>query len=260
LLASVRGEYVQFLDADDLLEPDKLRRHVTFLEERPDVGLVYGDVRYFSSDRPELRYSMLETDKDWMPRLSGTGCELLEHLVRFNIMSFNAALFRRSTMDEVGPFDDGDVTPLADWDYLFRCAAHGHRFEYGDWPQTMTLMRWHPTSMSSDRRYMLRATLCFRRRLKTMLDDPELLRENARLHGNDHGELGTEEIAAGRTRAGMSHLLRAVWFSKGIRQKRAWAARLLLAPVVPATSFKRIARGSLRSQMRYALRRAFRLT
>lgn len=37
------GEYVAILDSDDLWHPDKLARQVKFLENNPDVGLVYAN-------------------------------------------------------------------------------------------------------------------------------------------------------------------------------------------------------------------------
>src|SRR5262249_32741505 len=56
-----RGSYIQFLDADDLLEERKIEHHVVFLEENPEVDLVYSGVRYFKTGFPdERRYSMLE--------------------------------------------------------------------------------------------------------------------------------------------------------------------------------------------------------
>ena len=53
------GQYVQFLDADDLLERDKLRGHVAVLEAEPDLDIVYGPVRYFADDRPNKRFLSL---------------------------------------------------------------------------------------------------------------------------------------------------------------------------------------------------------
>ena len=43
-----RGEYVAFLDSDDLWVPTKLARQVEVLEKRPAVGLVYGQFTRFS--------------------------------------------------------------------------------------------------------------------------------------------------------------------------------------------------------------------
>ena len=52
------GEYIQYLDADDYLEPDKISRQVQFLEETK-ADVVYGDWRYRRHFR-DNRLSFLE--------------------------------------------------------------------------------------------------------------------------------------------------------------------------------------------------------
>jgi glycosyltransferase involved in cell wall biosynthesis len=55
-LRCARGEFVAFLDADDAWLPDKLERQLKVMEDRPDVGFVFGDV-YLSID-PDPSYPM----------------------------------------------------------------------------------------------------------------------------------------------------------------------------------------------------------
>lgn len=46
------GDYLAFLDADDLSMPRRLEQQVSYLQERPEVDAVFGDVEQFS-DPPE---------------------------------------------------------------------------------------------------------------------------------------------------------------------------------------------------------------
>jgi glycosyltransferase involved in cell wall biosynthesis len=44
LLALARGSWLQYLDADDYLLPDKIERQIAFLGEHPDADIVYSPI------------------------------------------------------------------------------------------------------------------------------------------------------------------------------------------------------------------------
>ena len=92
------GDLVAFLDADDLWPEEKLERQVETLRTRPDVDVLFGQVRQF--DEPA--------------RLRPPQPGLL----------WGAMLVRRSTIDRVGPFStEWRVGELMEW--LFRAREAG---------------------------------------------------------------------------------------------------------------------------------------
>ncbi len=127
-LKAARGEYINFLDADDLLLPEKLSMQVAYLEAHPEVDIIYGDTEYFYEDgteRSPRRFSLgLRTPP--YP-LSGN---MLEVLVINSVFAVHAALVRRSRLLEVGGFDER-LLSAEDHDLWLRMATYC-QFHYND--------------------------------------------------------------------------------------------------------------------------------
>lgn len=169
-LAVARGEYIQFLDADDLLASNKLAVQVAYLEAHPTADLVYGDMRYFRHGEPAvLSRSADMHDVTWVHGVQGQGEELVNALVEGNMMVSNAPLLRAALLQRVGPFAE-ELRWVEDWQYWVRCAIAGASFHYDPTPDAWALVRVHPTSTSHNARRMHDHEVLVRRQLIRQLE------------------------------------------------------------------------------------------
>jgi glycosyltransferase involved in cell wall biosynthesis len=244
-LAQASGEYIQFLDADDLIESQKLERQVQFLEQHPEVEIVFSEARYFQTgNSTALRYSPHEPDTPWTPKISAKGIEVLSLLLKDNIMVVSSPLLRRAVTTEVGPFD-GAVRGIEDWHYWLRCALKNKHFHYEDGEGMRTLIRMHPSSMSTDKRMMLRSTLLMHRKVVEMVADDEVLQLNRQRMCEREGFLGIEEVVAGELMTGIAQLLKAAAMDRLPRQRAKWFLCAVSAPFVSKERLQRMVTSSV---------------
>lgn len=249
-----RGRYIQFLDADDLLEDRKIECHVEVLETHPEVDIAYGSARYFKLENTsDLTFSMQEADQPWMPNVSGSGKELLLALVRQNIMVVSAALIRKQVIEDVGEFDIC-FSALEDWDYWLRCAVKGKWFQYLEAENTLSLIRWHPDSLSKDRHKMDSHLRRLRRKLNKSSLDSDVLTLNKKLASNFEGHKGIEEVQFGKLITGMHLLFRAGLSCPDLRDKVKWFYLVGIAPFSFRMSFSHLAYLPIRASLRKIVR------
>jgi glycosyltransferase involved in cell wall biosynthesis len=135
-MASARGAYLSFLDADDLWTPDKLELQLAALRRRSDAGVAYSWTSEIDlAGRPLGRH----------PPVRHEGDVYAPMLLDFFVGSGSNALLRREVIERVGEFDPG-YQGVEDWDYFLRVAA---RWPFVVVPRYQILYRQSPHSVSS---------------------------------------------------------------------------------------------------------------
>ena len=112
-----RGEFLQYLDSDDLLLPAKFRLQVAGLREAPECGVSYGMTRFTAAGGPPGETPWKRTGEQ-----IGT---LFPSLLRSRWWGTSTPLYRRSVTDAAGPWSS--LTNEEDWEYDCRIAAGGVR-------------------------------------------------------------------------------------------------------------------------------------
>jgi glycosyltransferase involved in cell wall biosynthesis len=115
-----RGEFIQYLDSDDVLLPDKFALQVAGFRANPGCGVAYGFTRYRHADgRTEAR--------PW--KGSGTRVEaMFPSFLQSRWWDTPTPLYRASVCDAAGPWTSLRVEE--DWEYDCRIAALGTKLSY----------------------------------------------------------------------------------------------------------------------------------
>lgn len=138
-IAESDSEFVALLDADDLWHPAKLALQLSVLDERPDVGLCYSE--FFTWDGAAAPAFAASCDARLDEGLSGW---IYPKMLLTNFVLPSSAVFRRSAMEQLGPFlcDDQQTD---DWEYTVRASR---QFPFAKLATPLVAYRQHPRSLS----------------------------------------------------------------------------------------------------------------
>lgn len=136
-VAKAKGEFISFIDADDLWTPNKLELQLKALQDHPQAAVAYSWTDWIDQSGQFLRAGGHIT-------VNGNAYEKL--LIRDFIESGSNTLIRKQALDEVGGFDPS-VTPPEDWDMWLRLAE---KYEFITVEEPQVLYRISPNSASFD--------------------------------------------------------------------------------------------------------------
>jgi glycosyltransferase involved in cell wall biosynthesis len=115
-LKMAQGEFIAFLDSDDLWLPQKLERQIGILDASPDVGLICSNAFVLSGTK---RSSNLYLQNYKRP-MKGN---LLAELLNDNFIITSSCAVRRSLLDLIGEFSEEELLKgVEDYDLWLRAA------------------------------------------------------------------------------------------------------------------------------------------
>lgn len=140
-LAVAKGEFVAFLDADDLFLPNKIEKQIGYLQAHPECGVCYCDIFHFRANAPD-KFLFLEQGMY-------SGDEVFERLLQRFFINPLSVVARRSAIDVAHGFNPQYRT-AEDFDLFLRMAYAGVRFEH--MPEKLAKYRMQSASLSYDPR------------------------------------------------------------------------------------------------------------
>ena len=204
-----RGEYIAFMDHDDLWEPGKIRRQVQALDADPHAGLVFTQAWVMEGGRIKDVYPVLPEPTSFLAKA-------YENLLHWCYIPMSSVLARRACLpglDGSGPFDP-QLQLAEDWDLWLRIAPrHGLIFI----PEPLTRYVITPgrvTERIADLRLESIAVFQKQIRANPRLASSDLERCKATLY-RLHEEAGYWLLNEGRRREARQ-LLRAAWKLKPV--------------------------------------------
>ncbi|MGC1395144.1 MAG: glycosyltransferase family A protein [Coleofasciculaceae cyanobacterium] len=133
-IAQAQGEYVAFVDADDLWEPTKLEKQLHYLETNLEVGLVHTWLTGIDrQSKPTGRVICSQIEGD-----------VWQQIVEKNQVACSSVMVRRCCFETVGVFDK-NLKFAEDWDLWIRFAT---RYHFAVIKEPLVRYREHPNSKS----------------------------------------------------------------------------------------------------------------
>jgi glycosyltransferase involved in cell wall biosynthesis len=111
-----KGEFIQYLDSDDLLYPEKIQKQVDYLKNNVDCDGVWGGWAKGTVEKNEIIISLARRD-------------LLTQFLTEHCIHTLAFLFRRSIVEKIGEWDIA-IKRNQEIDFQIRGVLEGANFQY----------------------------------------------------------------------------------------------------------------------------------
>jgi len=195
--ARAAGEYIQLLDADDLLAKRKFEVQLELFNKYPLGALVYGDAYAFNH---QIKAGAREFTKFTLrnPPISGGGTTMAMHMVYDNIFLISSPLFKKTMLEKLVGFNKS-ITAFEDWDFWYRAILVGEEFIYDNSQGTEFFVRAHGNNTTLNRHKMWKSKIEARSAimalLASMIKEKKSVQLDLQAIWNRHDSLCYEELA-----------------------------------------------------------------
>ena len=205
------GEFIAWIDADDLCSPDRLAMQVDYLARNSSVQLIASDFVGFDCNGlleqnniysyyqmlknvrlDEIFNKRLTIRSTEIPYLSDSGNDVYnvysghvwQHLVFGNFLHPPTVMIRADAARRAGPLRE-DIPTCEDWEFFIRVAKLG-MIAFVDSP--LIKYRYHPEQMSSATSSLKKALSCLRVLKLLMADNPQFVESNTKRFADTQAE------------------------------------------------------------------------
>jgi glycosyltransferase involved in cell wall biosynthesis len=230
-LQSVTGQYVSFLDHDDLWHPQKLEKQMALFAQRPDAGMVICGRQFFD------HYTHKVTSQH--PAEASLD---VHTLLSMQAIALQSVVIKKSVLDEIGNFDQ-TVSGADDWELTIRIAA---KYPVLGVPECLVDIRGHEGQQSINSDYMYNRIVVVLDRYKDLhsgCEECRAARVKAYHFLNEmyyQQMLGQAKTAAKGKRPGQAVVL----LVKGLRRHPQALARVPLRALQRVGLLKKVEQGS----------------
>lgn len=198
------GELIQFLDADDLLSPDKLKIQVSLMQQN-DAALVFSSSRFFKMEEGQ-QISQQKYPDGFLAEDSLSGHALLKKLIINNIVTISGPLVKTSLLHKAGKFDV-TLKNNEDWILWFNIALMQPLFLSDQNTLSYVSIRIHGNSAMNQHQQMYLGEVRVREKMAMLLQQQEVSAENLALQKLNNDLLALHRIRSLEIKKGFSYII-----------------------------------------------------
>jgi glycosyltransferase involved in cell wall biosynthesis len=125
-----RGRFVQFLDSDDLIHPQKIETQRNYLRDWPELDMVFGLDEFFRKIPGDMAVLWNSADEPALERFLWDDA----------VWHTGSPLWKLGAVKRIGPWDEG-LLCFQDWEYHIRALCRG--IKYAHIPVVLQYIRDH---------------------------------------------------------------------------------------------------------------------